>query len=534
VSVQSPAAPSSSAGEPPPALRSRAGAPPPALLLAGAVTAAVSLVPLVYLVVRVSGAGWERAAEVLIRPRTLETLGTSVALVAVVVAACLLIGIPTGWLLARTALPMRTAWLSVVALPLAVPSYVAAYGWLAQFPLSGFWAAALILTLVCSPYITIPVAAALGSSDPALEEVARTLGRGPVRAFAQTTLIGAWPAAAGGALLIALYVLSDFGAVALLRVDAFTRVIYSSYRASFDRVGATVLAVLLVALAILLITAERRIRGSHRRWRVGAGAQRETPRIPLRGAGRVAALGWLMSLTALAVGVPLVSLLLRMLEGSRTPLVPGELAAAALTTLGVACAGTVLAVALAIPVGILAGRYRTTGVRVVESLCYAGHALPGVVVGLSLVFLTLAVFPAAYLSVAVLAFAYAVLFLPKAIGATRAATAAVPPVLEVTARTLGRGPLNAWRATTLRLSLPGIAGGALIVLLTAMKELPATLMLRPTGLDTLATELWSRTEVAAYGSAAPYALALVVLAALPAWLLGRAVTGDLVGEASRP
>lgn len=178
---------------------------------------------------------------------------------------------------------------------------------------------------------------------------------------------------------------------------------------------------------------------------------------------------------------------------------------------------------LALPVGILAARYRSPTVRWLETLSFTGHALPGVVVGLSLVFLTLAVLPGAYQSVAALAFAYAILFGPKAIGATRSATAAAPPVFEQTARTLGRGPFRAWAQTTLPMTLPGIAAGALIVLLTAMKELPATLMLRPTGLDTLATELWSRTEVAAYGAAAPYAITLMALAAVPAWLLSRSV-----------
>jgi iron(III) transport system permease protein len=239
---------------------------------------------------------------------------------------------------------------------------------------------------------------------------------------------------------------------------------------------------------------------------------------------RIGALAWLVGLTVLALGVPLVSLVLRMLQGSRTPLDPLELLTAALTSLGVALAGAILAVLLALPVGILAARYRTRSVRTIETVSYTGHALPAVVVGLSLVFLTLAVFPAAYQTIGILAFAYAVLFLPKAIGATRSATAAVSPVLEQTARTLGRGPLRAWAETTFRLTLPGIAAGGLLVLLTAMKELPATLMLRPTGLDTLATELWSRTEIAAYGAAAPYAIALVALAAVPAWLLSRAMT----------
>ena len=501
------------------------GRPPRLLVAAGAITAAVSLIPLVYLIVRVSEAGLQRIIEVLIKPRTLETVGTSIALVTVVVAACLLIGIPTAWLVARTTVPLRALWLVLVALPLAIPSYVAAYAWLSQFPsMSGFWAAALVLTLVSTPYVVLPVTASFRSADPALEEVARSLGRGPFRAFATTTLPQAWPAAAGGALLVALYVLSDFGAVALMRVDAFTRVIYASYRASFDRVSAAVLALVLVALAALLVFAERRVRGRTRRWRVATGTQRASVPVPLHGVWRVVALAWLTVLAILALGVPLISLTLRMLQGSRNAFDPAELIGAALTSLGVSLAGAILAVLLALPVGIMAARYRTRSVRAVETMSYTGHALPAVVVGLSLVFLTLAVVPIAYQTVFVLAFAYAVLFLPKAIGATRSATAAVPPVLEQTARTLGRGPLRAWSETTLRLTLPGIAAGGLLVLLTAMKELPATLMLRPTGMDTLATELWSRTEVAAYGAAAPYALALIAIAAIPAWLLGRTMT----------
>jgi iron(III) transport system permease protein len=140
------------------------------------------------------------------------------------------------------------------------------------------------------------------------------------------------------------------------------------------------------------------------------------------------------------------------------------------------------------------------------------------------------VLPAIYQTLFTLALAYAVLFLPKSLGASRAAIAQVPPVLEQTARTLGRGPLRAWTDTTLRLSWTGIAAGALLVLLTAMKELPATLMLRPTGFDTLATQLWSRTEVAAYGAAAPYAIALIALAAVPAWLLSSAATAESKAE----
>lgn len=504
----------------------RAGSlkPPRALVGLAAASALLALVPLAYLLIRVLGAGPEKILEVLARPRTWETVATSLALMTVVVVACLVIGVPTAWLLARSRLPLRSGWLVLAALPLAIPSYVAAYAWIALVPaMTGFAAAALILTLVSVPYVVIPTVAALRSVDPAMEEVARSLGRDPRRAFATAALPQVWPAVAAGSLLVALYVLSDFGAVAIFRVDAFTRVIYASYRASFDRTSAAVLALVLVVLAALLVLLERRIRGRSRRYRTASGAMRAAPDVALPGWATAAALGWMTVLIGLAIVVPVTSLLIRLAEGSRRPLDPLELLTATVNSAGVSLMGAVVAVLLALPVGALAARYRTKRVSLVETAAYSGHALPGVVVGLSLVFLTLSLVPGAYQTVATLAFAYAILFLPKSIGATRSSVAAVPPVLEQTARTLGRSPFGAWRSTTLRIAWPGVAAGGLLVLLTAMKELPATLMLRPTGLDTLATELWSRTEVAAYGAAAPYALALIALAAVPAWLMSHAM-----------
>jgi iron(III) transport system permease protein len=229
----------------------------------------------------------------------------------------------------------------------------------------------------------------------------------------------------------------------------------------------------------------------------------------------------LIGVAVLALGVPAWSLTQRLLESQRTTFDVTELLGALAGSVSSSLLGAALALVLALPIAILAARYTSRLVRGIEGAAFLGHALPGVVVGLSLVFLTLAVLPAAYQTLAVLAFAYAVLFLPKAIGASRSSIAAVPPALESTARSLGRGPVRAWFTVTGRLAWPGIAAGTLLVVLTAMKELPATLMLRPTGFNTLATELWSRTEIQAFGSAAPYALAMILLASVPAWLMGR-------------
>lgn len=456
------------------------------------------------------------------RQRTLDTALTSVTLVVGVVIGCLILAVPTAWLLARTNIPGRSFFLLTAALPLAVPSYVMAYAWKAEFPgMSGMWAALLVMSLASFPYVAIPLTAALRNIDAGHEEAARSLGLGPIATARRVTIPLAWPAAAAGLLLAALYTLSEFGTVAIFRVDAFTRVIYMAYRASFDRTAAAVLALLLVLLALILVIIEARARGKAQRWRVGSGVTRPAPRTQLGKRGTIGGLTWLGGVAVLSLGVPGWSLTMRLLESQRVGIDFAELGGAIAGSVSASTLGALVALALALPVAALAARYSSRFVRGIEGAAFLGHALPGVVVGLSLVFLTLAVFPAVYQTVFTLAFAYAILFMPKAIGASRSAIASVPPALESTARSLGRGPLRAWFSVTGRLAWPGIAAGTLLVVLTAMKELPATLMLRPTGFDTLATRLWSRIEIEAFGLAAPYALAMILLASVPAWLMAR-------------
>jgi iron(III) transport system permease protein len=154
-----------------------------------------------------------------------------------------------------------------------------------------------------------------------------------------------------------------------------------------------------------------------------------------------------------------------------------------------------------------------------DRLTYLAHALPGLVIGLSLVFFGINVVYGLYQTVWLLALAYAALFLPLAVGVVGAAAAQAPPALEEVARSLGRRPGYVLRTVTLPLAAPGLGAGAALVFLTCVKELPATLLLRPTGLDTLATQLWTNTAVGAFGAAAPYAVLLVLVAAVPTWWL---------------
>ncbi|WP_024476787.1 ABC transporter permease, partial [Arthrobacter sp. CAL618] len=232
------------------------------------------------------------------------------------------------------------------------------------------------------------------------------------------------------------------------------------------------------------------------------------------------ALALVLAAPVVAVVVPVGGLTSRLLDAATLrEMDVSRLIEAIGATLGLAAAGAVAAVLLALPIAVLAARYRGRLIAAVEAVGFLGHALPGIVVGLSLVFFALGAVPILYQTVVVLIFGYAVLFMPKAIGTMRNGIAAVPENLVDVSRMLGLSPLQTWWRVTARLALPGIGVSALLVAISVMKELPATLLLRPTGTATLATELWSRTTVFEYGAAAPYAATLVLLAAVPAVVL---------------
>ncbi|WP_212846147.1 iron ABC transporter permease [Catellatospora sp. IY07-71] len=497
-------------------------APRPALLTGSLVAVAVALIPLVYLGVRTTEAGGARIRAELLTRTTLDLAAVSLALAAVVTAGCLLLGVGTAYLVTRTDLPLRRTFGVVAALPLAMPTYVAAFGWVSVVDgFHGFWPAALVLTFCSYPYVYLPTAAALSSVDPATEEVSQSLGRGAWGTFTGVTLRQIRPAVIAGGLLVALYVLSDFGAVALLRVNTFTRAVFTSFDLGFDRTGALVQATALVAVTLVILGAELAVRRHDTRYaKVGAGARRP-PHILRLGPWRAAALLTVAAVAAGSFAVPTAALVHWTAEGVSRPGSLAEIATAAGNSMGVSALGAALTMLLALPIGLLTARAPGPPAAVLDRLTYLTHALPGLVVGLSLVFFGINVAYPLYQTHWLLALAYATLFLPLAVGAVASAAAQSPPGLEEAARSLGRGPWAVLRTVTLPLTLPGIGAGGALVFLTCMKELPATLLLRPTGMDTLATELWTHTSVAAYAAASPYAALLVLLSAAPVLVLAR-------------
>lgn len=473
-------------------------------------------VPGVYLIVHAWGAGLSRIQRVYASSRTLDLLGSSLLLVLAVVLVAGTLGTISAFLVERTDIPWRRAWRVLLTMPLAMPSYVAAYAWVSTVRAQGLGWAVLILGVGTSPYVFLSVSAALRRISQNTEDVARSLGMGRGEVLRRVTLPALRPSLAAGSLLVALYTLSDFGAVSLLRFDSFTRAIFMSYRASFDRTEAAVLSLLLMVVTLAITGGELRARG--RFIRAQAIAQR--PAVPWSlGRGRIAALMFLGGTVTVGLAYPVVVIVGWILRGRTRGIDLPDLASAAWVTLWLCFLAALVITLVCLPAGWLAARRTGPLIGSVQQTLYIAHALPGLVVALSLVFLATRYLRPIYHQPPLLILAYLVLFAPLAVGAIRTAINQSPPALEEVAATLGDGPLRVFRRVTLPLAAPGVVTAFLLVMLTAMKELPATLLLRPARTETLATRLWMNTDELAYAAAAPYGLALVLLATVPTVIL---------------
>ena len=492
--------------------------PPVLIAVLGVFAALLAIVPLGYLLLRLIE-GYESAAAELLRPRTLELVGNTALLVGSVSITALLLGVFQAWFVVRTSLRFPGFFAVLATIPLAIPSYVLALGYASVFPwFSGFWASWLVLSVATAPYIFLAVSAALMRVDIASEEVARSLGFGRIKVF----LLVTWPqirtSATAAVLLVSLYVLSEFGAIALLRFDTFTRAIYNAYRSSFDRTAAASLALVLVLMTLVIVYFERRYRGDYllqraanpRRLRAEIGSTARIVEVALLAAG------------VLGAGIPLIALTNWTLIGSSTTDF-AKLFAATLNSFGIGFAAAALVSLFALAAALWTTRHRSKFASVVEGVLWSNHALPAIVVGLALVFFGANVTPWIYQSLWLLLIAYLILFLPNGLAAMATPLSQVPKSVVEAAQSLGDSYQRTLTRVVLPMASPGLIAAAALIMLTVLKELPATLLLRPSGTETLATRMWSATEDLAYAQAAPYALVLVIIAGLPALFLNASI-----------
>lgn len=475
----------------------------------------LSLLPIAFVIGVAWYTGWATLEALVFRPRVGELLINTVLLVLITLPLCIVLGTTLAWLTERSNLPGRRLWSVLAVAPLAVPAFVHSYAWVSLIPsIHGLPAGVLVSVIAYFPFLYLPIAATLRRLDPAIEDVAQSLGLKPWAVFFRVVLPQLRLAICGGALLVGLHLLAEYGLYAMIRFDTFTTAIFDQFKSTFNGPAANMLAGVLALCCLAMLTAESAARGQARYARVGSGSARDQRSVQLgRGATTLALL--LQTLTCLlALGVPLLTLGRWLVAGGLQVWQGDELLPALLQTLSYGVAGALLTSVAAIPIAWLSIRSPGKLQRLLEGCNYITSSLPGIVVALALVTVTIHFARPIYQTTITVLLAYLLMFLPRALVSLRAGFAQAPVELENIAQSLGRSPLRALWLITVRLAAPGAAAGAALVFLAITNELTATLLLAPNGTRTLATGFWAMTSEIDYAAAAPYAF-LMILLSLP-------------------
>jgi iron(III) transport system permease protein len=498
----------------------------PAVLVAvSAAVAAVLALPLVFLLVEAHGAGFGNVRSLIFRSLTGQLLWNTVRLTAAVTVLTAVIGTAAAWFVERTDLPGRRIWAVLVVVPLAIPDFVVSFGWNSLWTwVTGFKGAVVVMTLAVYPLVYLPVAASLRGADPGQEEVARSLGAGRCKTFITITLGQAKGAIAGGCLLVALVMLAEYGAFEILGYRTFTTEIFTEFD-SYSFAASCALSLVLVVFSMIVLAGEAVFRGGEARiTRTGPMVQRKNPPHHLD-KSRWPVLAGFTVLALLALGVPVGSAIYWMVDSLPPELSGGanvSMLDAAWHTCLYGAAAAALATVLALPVAMLAVRHPNALRHMLERSTYLVLAMPGVVIAFALYYFTERYGGGFGDGTALLLIAaYAIMFFPLALVGVKASLARAPVGLEEMARSLGNSRLRTLARVTLRLTGPGLAAAFCLVFLSAVTELTATLLLIPSGTQTLATQFWQYEEVFSYSQAAPFALVMILVAAVPSYVLGR-------------
>ncbi|MDB5980333.1 MAG: iron transporter permease [Pseudomonas sp.] len=500
--------------------RSAGGRPVTWVVVTSVLISLLALLPLGFVIGISVETGWATIVELVFRPKVGELLINTVLLVVLTVPLCVALGVALAWLTERTDLPLRRMWSLLAVAPLAVPAFVHSYAWVSLVPsIHGLFAGVLVSVIAYFPFIYLPASAALRRLDPGIEDVAESLGLKPWAVFFRVVLPQLKLAIWGGGLLVGLHLLAEYGLYAMVRFDTFTTAIFDQFQSSFNGPAANMLAGVLAILCLAMLTFESGTRGTARYARVGSGSARQLRICRLNSTTTALALLLPILATALALGVPLITLGKWLIAGGADVWRSSTLWPALEQTLILASAGAILTTLAAVPIAWLSIRSPGRLHRLLESCNYITSSLPGIVVALALVTVTINFARPIYQTAITVLLAYMLMFLPRALVNLRTGIAQAPVELENIARSLGRSPAQALWVITMRLASPGAAAGVALVFLAIVNELTATLLLAPNGTRTLATGFWAMTSEIDYAAAAPYALIMVMLSMPLTWLL---------------
>jgi iron(III) transport system permease protein len=479
------------------------------------------------------------------------------------------IGTGTAWLTTMYRFPGRGLLDRLLVLPLAMPTYIIAYAWVELLDFTGpiqgalravfgwhtvkdYWfpevrsltGAVLILSAVLYPYVYLSARASFVQQSVCVLEVARTLGRTSAGTFWSVALPLARPALAAGVALAMMECLNDLGAVQYLGVSTLTVSIYVTWLQRSSLAGAAQIALVALLVVMVLLAAERAARGRSQ-FHHTTGRYRSIPFSDLEGWRGILAATACALPVLLGFAAPFAVLLMQGLAHISDAYAAGFWRATR-NSVGVATVAAVVTVLTGLGLAYARRLAPTVLVRTVVRAAGVGYAMPGTVLAVGLLVplaaldnhvdamlrATLGVSSGLLLSgsLLVVVLAYSIRFLAVSLGALEAGFERLSPNLDAVARTLGETAFSALRRVHMPLLLPALGAAGLLVFVDGMKELPATLLLRPFNFETLATHVYSYAGLEQFEQAALGALTIVLIGLVPVLLLHQAVAGGRAGS----
>ena len=492
-----------------------------------------------------------------------SALGQTVILLSGVGLIVASIGTVTAWLTAGFDFPGRRILGWALLLPLAVPTYIIAYAYLdilhpigpVQSLLRGLLGydsprdfrlpdirsmtgCILLLGFVLYPYVYLPVRALFATQAATLLEASRTLGAGPMRVFCQIVLPLARPAIAAGMALALMETLNDIGAAEFLGVRTLTVSVYSTWLNRTDLPGAAQIAIVMLMIVVSLVLFERWARKGQR---YAGTARRHLPlaRVRLRGIAAITA----TTLCALPVLIGFIAPASYLIHQAWRRYsyngIPPRIWSEALQTATLALIATIIAVGLGLLIAAATRLYSGKVTRMAVRISTLGYAVPGTILAIGL--LPVIIFADRQISAglglfmasapqlillgsgAALIYAYVARFLAIAAGGIEAGMTRVPQSMDHAARSLGQSPTGVFRHIHIPLSRASMIGAGLLIFVDCVKELPATLLLRPLNVETLATHLYGEAARGTYEDASIAALMIVLIGMVPVFLLSNRI-----------
>ena len=465
-----------------------------------------------------------------------DLLLNTILLFIFVVISSLILGLLISIILVRFNIPGSKILFTLSVLPLVIPSYIGALTYVSAFSpkglfvqlfsslgineiagIDGFFGSWLVLTLFTYPYVLLICSSALRNLDSTVEDAARSLGKNRFNVYTQVVIPRLKKPIIFSGLLVGLYVISDFGAVSLMRYSTLTKAIYSYYEFNINGDPVIFYSSILIVLALLISFIQR---GSEEaRSAKVSGTPKISEKTNLSPRSKVLIYTFLSLVIFSGLILPISVLSYWLIRGLSAGNSVRAVFGGVVGSLSVSLLAALFSVIVSTPIIIMVSQYRSKFGNVLERIMLALYGLPHISVGVAILFITIKIFPSIYQSFTALIISYLIVFLPQAIGAGQASMEQVKSNYLDASAGLGMSKLKSFYRITLPLIYRGLFAGGALVFLSTMKELPQTLLLRPTGLNTMAIDIWSYASEGLFTQAAFSSFILLAISAIPTYIL---------------